>query len=216
MLEEAQVDTIIIGRGGGSIEDLWAFNEELVARAVFFCSVPVISAVGHETDTVISDFVADLRAPTPSAAAELAVADVRQALLDLGVAEEKLTAAMRRQCEDAKMKLRQYLLQLKLASPARLLGRQQQGLSRRQKELVHAMERKLSLLHSRVELYKTAIEGHSPYGKLKEGYAFVADTAGKRVSRAAAAVPGSQIRIHFYDGIVTARVEETENKGAEE
>ena len=211
MLSRMPVDTIIIGRGGGSIEDLWAFNEESVARAVFSCPVPVISAVGHETDTVISDFVADLRAPTPSAAAELAVADVRQTLQDLGGLEAKMTAAMQRQIDSARMRHRQLLLQLQLASPDRRLGAMQQDLAGRRQALTHAMQLKLSAMRSRVKLSEAALLGRSPYEKLKEGYVFVTDSEGKRIARAKAAAQDQVLQLHFYDGTVTARVEKKDS-----
>ena len=112
------VDVIIVGRGGGSIEDLWAFNEEEVARAIFHCQTPIISAVGHETDTTIADFVADLRAPTPSAAAELAVADVRQLLETLRAYRQKLTFGMENQIYSLRQRMKQYEMKLEYGSPA--------------------------------------------------------------------------------------------------
>ena len=112
------VDVIIVGRGGGSIEDLWAFNEEAVAQAIFNCSVPVISAVGHETDTTIADFVADLRAPTPSAAAELAVYDFGQLMDKLAVYQSTLTHALKVQIDRQQNRLNQFRLKLKFLSPA--------------------------------------------------------------------------------------------------
>jgi len=117
-LEALGVDVMIVGRGGGSIEDLWAFNEREVAQAVFDCYVPIISAVGHETDTTIIDFVSDLRAPTPSAAAELAVTDIREVLGELEGRKDALARLMQRRIQEKRMKARQMELKLKAASPA--------------------------------------------------------------------------------------------------
>ena len=122
---------LIVGRGGGSIEDLWAFNEEKVARAVFSCHTPVISAVGHETDTTIIDFVADLRAPTPSAAAELAVADVRAVLNTLENYKSRMNHAMEEKLKEARHRLALYIQAMKGLSP---LDKLNQGYSYVEKE----------------------------------------------------------------------------------
>lgn len=116
-LDVLGVDVIIVGRGGGSIEDLWAFNEEEVARAIFACNTPVISAVGHQTDTTISDYVADLRAPTPSAAAELAVYDVERLMQDIASCENRLNRLMKNQAVLTKNRLLSYAARLKVLSP---------------------------------------------------------------------------------------------------
>lgn len=117
-LEQLGVDVMIVGRGGGSIEDLWAFNEEAVAQAVFDCSVPIISAVGHETDTTIIDFVSDLRAPTPSAAAELAVYDVRQLEAVLDSCKGDLTRRMLTRLDRERSRVKQAQTKLQYLSPA--------------------------------------------------------------------------------------------------
>ena len=121
-LEQLGVDTIIVGRGGGSIEDLWAFNEEIVARAIFECETPVISAVGHETDTTIADYVADLRAPTPSAAAELAVYDVNRLMQDMEAAKKRLNHLMFQNIEIARNRFGQYFARMRYLSPKKQLS----------------------------------------------------------------------------------------------
>ena len=123
LLDQLNLDTIIIGRGGGSIEDLWAFNEELVAREIYRCKTPIISAVGHETDVTIADFVADLRAPTPSAAAELAVNDYMAYLSSLRDYKRQLYQAMKQKLTYQQARLEKYKLQLEYASPAYQINR---------------------------------------------------------------------------------------------
>ena len=142
MLERQGVDVIIVGRGGGSIEDLWAFNEEIVARAIFDCTVPVISAVGHETDTTIADYVADLRAPTPSAAAELAVYDFRQVQSRMQETDLKLKRLLGQKIQLARMQLRQYVTRLKVLHPRYQLQERQQLLVEYEERLKRCMEGK--------------------------------------------------------------------------
>ncbi len=142
-LEEYGVDVMIVGRGGGSLEDLWAFNEERVAEAVFDCSVPVISAVGHETDTVITDYVADLRAPTPSAAAELAVFDYERFMRDLSMRKNRLDLGMQRRIEDVRARIVRAGRDLDHLSPRSRIERQRLLIRERQRRLQVLMDRRL-------------------------------------------------------------------------
>ncbi|MEG2870061.1 MAG: exodeoxyribonuclease VII large subunit, partial [Clostridium sp.] len=127
-LDRMNLDVLIVGRGGGSIEDLWAFNEECVARAIFSCKTPVISAVGHETDVTIADYVADLRAPTPSAAAELAVFDYNQFAIHLEADRQMLSRALEHRLDQANARLEQYKLRLRLYDPVRQMNERRQRL----------------------------------------------------------------------------------------
>ncbi len=206
-LEQRGVDVIIVGRGGGSIEDLWAFNEEIVARAIFECEVPVISAVGHETDTTIADYVADLRAPTPSAAAELAVFDIRQVFEHMEEKRLSFYRALSGQVEKKKNILRQYQLKLRIADPrSRLLENRQIALDHEER-LQRRMEQILKDRRHRLQLLASALEGQSPLKKLSGGYAFVTDQDGRRVTRAAELSPQDRITAYLTDGSITARVE---------
>ena len=208
-LEARKPDVIIIGRGGGSIEDLWAFNEEIVARAVFSCSIPVISAVGHETDTVISDFVADLRAPTPSAAAELAVADVNQMLMRLEQEEERLGILMHRRLEGYRKELQRYELTLRLLGPVNSVNNMKSALGEKRKLLLSTMERLLLMRKNEAALYRERLAGLSPREKLRAGYAVVLKPGKEkpeRVQRSGQLAPGEDIEIWFSDGKAQAKV----------
>lgn len=209
-LERQGVDVMIVGRGGGSIEDLWAFNERIVAQAVFDCSIPIISAVGHETDTTIIDYVSDLRAPTPSAAAELAVADIRDILRDIAAYEDRLNGLMNRQIIMAREQLRHYEMQLGYLSP---MSRIREGRTRTlqlEERLQERMEAVLNRKRHTLALYVEKMKGLSPLEKLSSGFSFVENDAGKNVRSVTQVAVGESLTIRVKDGKISAKVTEAE------
>ena len=205
-LEAEKVDVMIVGRGGGSMEDLWAFNEEAVARAVFDCSVPVISAVGHETDTTIIDYVADLRAPTPSAAAELAVYDFMEMKKNLKLREEKLLHFMQLILERKRQKLEQYSLRMRAYHPQQRLNEQRQFAADAENRLRREMMRRLEQEKYRLGLMAERLKGLSPLEKLSQGYAYVENSSGANVRTVSNVKQGEQITVYVTDGRIRAEV----------
>ena len=210
-LDALGLDVLIVGRGGGSIEDLWAFNEEPVARAIFECHTPVISAVGHETDVTIADYVADLRAPTPSAAAELAVFDYRQFEEQLMAYRAALNRSMERQAERRRYLAEQYRLRLKLHDPERLLRDKRQRLADIQQRLQSTMEQRLLDARHKLALAGGRLHGLSPLEKISRGFAFVTDGSDRRVESVRQVEPGDMVTLHITDGRITAQVTERED-----
>lgn len=209
MLDHYGVDTIIVGRGGGSIEDLWAFNEEKVARAVFECKTPVISAVGHETDTTIIDFVADLRAPTPSAAAELAVADIRQVQQTVLQYRLQLNRLISNQIREKRARLNEYRLKVTYLSPENQIREQRQQLIEKEENLQRLMERRIKDGRHQVMIYAERLKGLSPLDKLSQGYAFAVDGEDRKITSVTAVKPGSKIKVYVADGCIHGQVEKT-------
>lgn len=229
-LDALNLDCIIIGRGGGSIEDLWAFNEESVARAIFFCSTPVISAVGHETDFTIADFVSDLRSPTPSAAAELAVFDYYRFMQDLSSFKYTLDMLMGNSVQKAFSRLENDRLQLQARSPENMIIEKKHTLSsfsdvldkkmedslRQAKDSLKMMPETLRRLmenvlrDNREKLIgaSSSLEGLSPLKRLSEGYAFVQDKSGKGIRSAADVKKDDNISVNLSDGCIGAKVTE--------
>ena len=207
-LDALGVDVIIVGRGGGSIEDLWAFNEETVARAIFSCHTPVISAVGHETDTTIADFVADLRAPTPSAAAELAVADVTAWLQALDEDALQLQRIMQRMIKDARSRLRECELRMRYAKPQQRLMQQKQRLDEYEERLRRAMQSLLEQTRHQLALIEERLRRLSPYEKLESGYGCILTEDGRRIRSVSQVAPGEVVQIYLADGRMTARIQE--------
>lgn len=207
-LDALGVDVIIVGRGGGSIEDLWAFNEETVARAIFSCHTPVISAVGHETDTTIADFVADLRAPTPSAAAELAVADVTAWLQALDEDALQLQRMMQRMIKDARSRLRECELRMRYAKPQQRLMQQKQRLDEYEERLRRAMQSLLEQTRHQLALSEERLRRLSPYEKLESGYGCILTEDGRRIRSVSQVAPGEVVQIYLADGRMTARIQE--------
>ena len=226
-LEKQQVDVMIVGRGGGSIEDLWAFNEEAVARAVFECSVPVISAVGHETDTTIIDYVADLRAPTPSAAAELAVYDYRQLADTIESYREHLRRSMKKRTELALLTLEKYETRFGYLSPSGRIRSMRQQLAEYEEKIPDAMKKKIvenrqvcdrteeqirqkmqRNLREKQHQFSIRIErmkGLSPLAKLNQGFSYVQGPKGT-VKKVTDVKQGDEICVYVTDGHFKAQV----------
>ena len=205
-LERLGVDTMIVGRGGGSIEDLWAFNEQTVAQAVFDCQVPIISAVGHETDTTIIDYVADLRAPTPSAAAELAVYDFAQLMERLEAYQNTLTLRMENQIKRKQNTLSTYKLHLKYLSPLNQIQEKRTFSMDLEGKLEEVMKRKLTMKKHELALIVERMKGLSPLDKLSQGYAFVEDSQGKVIHDVSQVKEKDLLQIYVKNGTILAQV----------
>lgn len=231
-LDRMGLDLLIVGRGGGSIEDLWAFNEEIVARAIFDCATPVISAVGHETDVTIADYVADLRAPTPSAAAELAVFDYCQFEEQTALYKKVLERSVHRRIEKTRFLLEQCRMRLQLKEPVRLVNDRRQRLADLEQALQHKMKdlleaEKIRLKEDRLfleRLTQTAVtkekhrlalvssrlDGLSPLKKLGGGYGFIQDERGKCLRSVEQVKEGEEIRIYAADGRIDGTIKRVE------
>ena len=202
--EKTDVDTIIIGRGGGSIEDLWAFNDEKLARVIAGCKKPIISAVGHETDTTIADYAADLRAPTPSAAAELAVYSYRETVIALREAGHSLRWQMENILKIKKLKLAGYITVIQHESPKNLINDRRMFVADMQEKIENLMRQKLVSSKHQLELYIQEMKGLSPLYKLQGGYAYVSDESGRNINSVDELKNGEQINLAFKDGYAKA------------
>ena len=209
-LERQGVDVMIVGRGGGSIEDLWAFNERMVAQAVFDCTVPIISAVGHETDTTIIDYVSDLRAPTPSAAAELAVtaaSDIDQEILN---GQERLYRQMDRVLRRKKQQAEQMEMRLRYLSPANRIREKRTYSIQLEERLENRMQMILRDRRHTLALYIERMKAVSPLEKLNSGYSYVEAADGKNIRSVTQVREGDSMRIRVSDGMIDAKVEQVQ------
>lgn len=209
-LERQGVDVMIVGRGGGSIEDLWAFNERMVAQAVFDCTVPIISAVGHETDTTIIDYVADLRAPTPSAAAELAVTaanDIDQEILSR---QERLYRQMDRVLQRKRQQAEQREMRLKYLSPANRIREKRTYSIQLEERLENRMQTILRDRRHALALYIERMKAVSPLEKLNSGFSYVEAADGKNIRSVTQVREGDSLRIRVSDGVIDTKVEQVQ------
>lgn len=209
-LEQKAVDVIIVGRGGGSIEDLWAFNERCVAEAIFDCSIPIISAVGHEVDTTIADYVADLRAPTPSAAAELAVFSYEDFLADMQLRAEKLCKLVGDKADSKKVLIESKALRLEKLSPLYRFRVKKLDYVNRCRELDNLIQKKLEGSKNKLNLYIERYKALSPLDKISHGFAAVTDERGNKIADAGNVKKGDKLKLVMRNGVITATAQEIE------
>ena len=209
------VSVIIVARGGGSMEDLWTFNEERVVRAVAMCKKPIVSAVGHETDVTLCDLAADLRAPTPSAAAECVV-PVRDEMLNrIEIMRRQMQESARNAVAERQNALKLAQIKLSANHPSLTIRRQEERLTQRMDALLRAAERQIQNRQTRLETQMAALELLSPYAALKRGYAIV-QNAGRAISKAGGLCVGDEVTVRFADGVIHAEVLSKEESHGEE
>lgn len=209
------VSVIIVARGGGSMEDLWTFNEERVVRAVAMCKKPIVSAVGHETDVTLCDLAADLRAPTPSAAAECVVPIRNEMLNKIEIMRRQMQESARNAVAERQNALKLAQIKLSANHPSLTIRRQEERLAQRMDALLRAAERQIQNRQTRLETQTAALELLSPYAALKRGYAIV-QNAGRAISKAGGLCVGDEVTVRFADGVIHAEVLSKEESHGEE
>ncbi len=211
-LDEMGLDVIIIGRGGGSIEDLWGFNEEVVARAIFNCNTPIISAVGHEVDFTIADFVADMRAPTPSAAAEIAVFKYEDFVDKIANYEETLKRYLVSNYEKKRMLLDNLSEKLKVRSPEDRIRKKRQDADAILDKLYQKMVIRVKNSRMRLSVNAEKLNGLSPLNKISKGYGYISTGSGKQVNSIKQVSAGDRLSVYVKDGQMKVLVDETIEK----
>ena len=215
-LDRRGVDLMIVGRGGGSLEDLWCFNDERVARAAYACETPLISAVGHESDVTLLDFVADLRAATPSAAAERGVPNLAAQLALIAGLRQQLSRGLREKVGDLRARARGAGFRLRLNAPVELLSARQQRTFALRQGLEAGLNKKIQARRAAFQLLAARLRAASPLNRLTGGYAYAAHADGTAVQSAASLSTGERLSLRFLDGAAEVRVEEIRREQQEE
>ena len=205
VLDSMGLDTIIVGRGGGSIEDLWAFNEEIVARAIYAAKTPIISGTGHEVDNTIADYVADMRAPTPSAAAELAIPDIMSTINRFRALRSELDRGIVSRLNETNLRLSSLRSKLEASSPEKLLHDRQQYLAGLSDRLSYLMDNKFTSYKNRLGVAIARLDGLSPTAKLKNGFGYM-ESNGNPVGSISDVKSGDEINITIHDGEINTVV----------
>ena len=200
------LDVLLVGRGGGSMEDLWAFNEEAVARAIYKSKIPVISCVGHEVDFTIADFVADLRAPTPSAAAELVVQNSQNTQAHIAQLQKRLMQAVSLFYERAKRRFDLAVNSRVFKDPQTITQQKEQELDDLTLRLEAAWKERLNAFERRLELAQNQLQALGPQAVLKRGYSITRRQDGSVISRVAQTAPGETVYIQVQDGMIRSEV----------